>query len=207
MTAMQALKKATSFWHERLEEIVDSKHILDPSLTQPEFKALMQGHYQLHLHVEPLVSRILESDLPKLKYAQERLKLALLEKDLLDLGINPVTVQLNGPHWNLTNLNEALGAAYVLEGSTLGGQVIRRALQNHSELSAQCQFHYYNCYGEHLRTRWLNFIKIMDQTLLSPTQIEMACQSACQTFELACEVFSESFNTLKHQNTAKEVLV
>jgi heme oxygenase len=105
------------------------------------------------------------------------------------------------------NLNEALGAAYVLEGSTLGGQVIRRALQKHPVLSDQCQFHYYNCYGEHLRTRWLNFIELADQTLLTPIQIDMACQSACQTFELACEVFAESFKTFTHQNTSEEVLV
>ncbi len=207
MTAMQALKSATSAWHERLEEIVNSKHILDPSLTQKEFKALMRGHYQLHWHVEPIITDIFELSLPELQYAQERQKLDFLTKDLIDLEIDPASLQIKNPDWKIESLYEALGASYVLEGSTLGGQVIRRALQKHPELSTQSQFHYYNCYGEHLRTRWISFMEMVDQKLQTPTSIEIACRSACQTFELACDVFSTSFNTLVDQQKSKEVLV
>lgn len=207
MSAMQALKQATSVWHDHLEAIVNSKHILEPSLTQEEFHALMKGHFQLHWHVEPIITDILAKHLPEFHYAQERQKLDLLRQDLIALGISPNSLEAQPPHWHVNSLDEALGAAYVLEGSTLGGQVIRRALLKHPQLSLQCQFQYYNCYGDQLRTRWLNFMEMMEQVLKTPSQIDNACQSACQTFALACDIFSASFHALREQKNPKEVLV
>lgn len=191
LTAMQELKAATKGSHDQLEEIAQSKRILSPDMSLDEFKGLMKGHYQLHQLLEAPLTVILDRELATFNYGQERQKLRLLEQDLLDLGLSAEACQSHLACFAFNSLPEALGIAYVLEGSTLGGNVIRKALQRHTDLPQSCQFHYYDCYGDQLGQRWLEFSRIVNQHLTDSHDIQSACQAAIETFKLAANIFSE----------------
>ncbi|MBF2054595.1 MAG: biliverdin-producing heme oxygenase [Candidatus Sericytochromatia bacterium] len=189
-TPMAALKAATAHKHDALEAIAHSKQIMDKTLTLPSFQQLMVNQYRLHYLLEPALRLTLDQHAPELAYGQLRCKLDVLEQDLRDLGL-PAAVLLDDlplVH-EISDLPSALGTAYVLEGSSLGGNVIRRALLQQPDIAAQCRFYYYGFYGEDLRQRWLDFTAFVNQALVTPDSEAAACQAACDTFDLAARVF------------------
>ncbi|MGV3524289.1 MAG: biliverdin-producing heme oxygenase [Candidatus Sericytochromatia bacterium] len=202
MTPMEALKSATHAQHVRLEQITDAQRILSPELSVAHFTGMMQGHFLLHKLLEPAVTRILDAELPALRYGAERQKMVFLTRDLQALGVNPDQQQTPEGAPTLHNLAEALGAAYVLEGSTLGGSVIRRALLKHEALAAKCSFHYYACYGDSLRMRWVDFAQSVNSALNTPEAVAQASHSAVQIFELASRLFTHTLHAAKERNAA-----
>jgi heme oxygenase len=59
-----------------------------------------------------------------------------------------------------SNENEALGAMYVIEGSTLGGNVIAKQLSK-TEGFDDVTFNFFGCYRENTGFMWKNF-KVLD---------------------------------------------
>ncbi|MHA4844492.1 biliverdin-producing heme oxygenase [Flavitalea antarctica] len=57
----------------------------------------------------------------------------------------------------------ALGVLYVIEGSTLGGQIITKMLSKQIESDSTGGFSFYNPYGEETLANWNNFKKKLDQ--------------------------------------------
>jgi heme oxygenase len=85
----------------------------------------------------------------------------------------------------LKNRNTALGALYVLEGSTLGGRGITKLLLKNAQLNLQPgEVQFFNGYGAETGTMWIAFLKILNQygeTDVARTQMAMA---ANETFTL-----------------------
>ena len=89
-----------------------------------------------------------------------RAKLPWLEKDLSALGIDgdareqlPVCGELPP----CDSLAEALGCLYVLEGASLGGQVISQHFQHSLALEANNGLAFFTSYGQETRTMWQTF--------------------------------------------------
>lgn len=202
MTPMEALKSATHAQHVHLEKITDAQRILSPELSVAHFTGMMQGHFLLHKLLEPAITRLLDAELPALRYGAERQKMDFLAHDLQALGARPEKLQTTEAAPTLHNLAEALGAAYVIEGSTLGGSVIRRALLKHEALAARCTFRYYACYGDALRTRWIDFAQSVNSALDTPEAVKQASQSAVQIFELASRLFTQTLHASPERNVA-----
>ena len=90
----------------------------------------------------------------------QRQKAHLIPIDLTALGWTKS--QINSIAWckNLPEVHDpanALGTLYVLEGSTLGGQVICREAQKRLDLSAQHGCSFFAGYGEQTRPMWQDF--------------------------------------------------
>ncbi len=97
----------------------------------------------------------LEAHVPDLR---ERLKARALQEDLLALGATPATLprcQLLPP---VATPAAALGALYVLEGSTLGAQQIRRHLQAHLPAAVARAGRYLGSYGARQGAMWSAFL-------------------------------------------------
>lgn len=91
---------------------------------------------------------------------EQRRKTALLEADLEALGISSAerkTLPLCSELPIIANRAQALGALYVMEGATLGGQVIMRCLLRSlgSEITDAC--HFYRGYGQDHGAAWQRF--------------------------------------------------
>ena len=122
------LRQWTKDLHEATEAVID----LQASLVSPEmYAALLARFYGIHQPSESQLSRVSELNELGLNVPSRR-KTPWIERDLQSLGwsddaIGRVPTSTDLPC--LSNAAEALGAMYVLEGSTLGGQIIRREVE------------------------------------------------------------------------------
>lgn len=63
---------------------------------------------------------------------------------------------------SINNPAQFLGALYVAEGAMLGGQVIKKQLQQNPSFANCNAFRYYTCYGENLRNKWIEFLTVVN---------------------------------------------
>jgi heme oxygenase (biliverdin-IX-beta and delta-forming) len=182
--AFDELKRATQDLHRRVEQAVNIESVCaDPQRYRVLLSRLL-GYY------EPLEHQLsgFAWDAAGLDFAARR-KAVWLRHDLALLGIDhaqqaelPRCLELPTPH----SMAAALGAMYVLEGATLGGQVILRMIDKTLPLSApggagfQAAFH--GGYGPHNGSMWLSFKAAATRQLDSSARIGEAVHTARETF-------------------------
>jgi heme oxygenase len=74
----------------------------------------------------------------------------------------------------------AIGVAYVIEGSQLGGAVLARRFIAGPTPHA---FSYLVGYGSAMGPMWKRFLSFMDEAVTTPQQIEQAVRGACDAFD------------------------
>jgi heme oxygenase len=92
----------------------------------------------------------------------ERRKLPMLAGDLDALGIKPTPTICAPPSGGALEIPRALGAMYVLEGSTLGGQVIERQCAKRLGVSPIRGGAFYHGYGAQTGARWKAFGAVVE---------------------------------------------
>ncbi|MBS0360085.1 MAG: biliverdin-producing heme oxygenase, partial [Proteobacteria bacterium] len=119
-TIHRRLREETRAQHERLEARAD---ILGRIASPAGRRDVVARFHRLHADVEAAAGPWV-SDLDGLDYEARR-RTGVLDRDLADLGVRP-SARDSDRAPKAACIGEALGLVYVLEGSTLGGQVIRR---------------------------------------------------------------------------------
>ncbi|GMA15430.1 heme oxygenase (plasmid) [Deinococcus metallilatus] len=150
---MSRLKQATQRQHQEVEALMP---VMQPSLSREAYARLLR---QLHAVVGPLEAQLLTLPLPAPFEIDLRLKEPLLLRDLAALPDTP-PVRPASPH--LAGVPEALGALYVLEGATLGGQVITRHLRRTLGLTPESGSAYFHGYGPATGRMWQAFGEALD---------------------------------------------
>ncbi len=117
---MTKLKEATRDQHDEMEKTVA---IMDRMFSLEDYKKLLEKFCRFYSAIEPRIAAV---DLETLGFDfDKRRKTDLLENDLKSLGVNG---EHNTAEWtDLPTVDlpaQAFGCLYVLEGATLGGQVI-----------------------------------------------------------------------------------
>lgn len=146
---MARLRQETAASHARLEA---SLALLQPPLNRDRFVTLLERFYGFHAVWERTLSPHFEPD-----FVEPRRRTHLIEADLAALGCS--TAQSNPPLClAAADLNRtperALGSLYVMEGSTLGGQVIVRGLAGTGWGE---RLSYFNPYGAGTGSMWSAF--------------------------------------------------
>lgn len=142
---LDRLKAETREAHDRIE--------LDLGLTRADLSLDEYGTILMRMHGffttwEPAV----EAALDEPDFLGPRRKLHLLARDLAALGLRPEPVCQDLPAMN--SAAAALGSLYVLEGSTLGGQVIRRHVEALFAFPPGGPTAYFTGYGADTGRRW-----------------------------------------------------
>lgn len=83
----------------------------------------------------------------------------------------------------LSTWRHALGSLYVMEGSTLGGQVIARQLRRHLDLQAALPLRFFSGYGAKTGTMWQAFVACLNELNLPAEDTADVLQGARETFE------------------------
>lgn len=83
----------------------------------------------------------------------------------------------------LPTWRHALGSLYVMEGSTLGGQVIALQLCRHLELPAALHLQFFSGYGAKTGTMWRAFVDSLNGVNLPVGDTADVLQGARETFE------------------------
>jgi heme oxygenase len=76
--------------------------------------------------------------------------------------------------------SRALGCMYVLEGSTLGGRIIARKLQQHLAIDADTGAAFFQACGNETGTRWSYFVARLNREPLPSDDVRAA---AFETFD------------------------
>lgn len=171
------LRAATSHLHRRL----DAR--LPFSTTDiAVYRRMMQAYYGFYLPIEELLTAP-ASAIPDMEW-EGRLKTAALRTDLLALGLTvqqidalPVCRRLPV----VTTQPQALGALYVLEGATLGGQALRAIIKKKLDIDSVNGGGFMDVYGAETRAAWQRFIACLSR-VQTPEDIAQAVAVAQQTF-------------------------
>jgi len=178
------LRTETAQNHKKLESLMFVNEIMNNSLSIDQYKKLLTINYIIHQKLENELANMLDSVIAEQLEMKDRLKLNALTKDLDYWNINSLTLpelafELFIPEKNTA---EVLGALYVLEGATLGGNVIKRhILANPNFKNQEDGLNYYGVYGEELSTKWKNFVSVLNERV-EEADYKRCINSANQTF-------------------------
>lgn len=157
MTVSEYLKENTAVYHDAAEKLFNSKKIFSKTFTLEDYKKIIHTNYLMLLHSENKIFKKL-SNYSEVLQLVDRIKLPLIEKDMKGLLLEKVAA---GSELELTSQHEALGAMYVIEGSTLGGNVIAKQLSK-TEGFDGVTFNFFGCYHENTGAMWKNFKETLD---------------------------------------------
>lgn len=179
------LRTQTAEKHQQLESIMFVNDIMNNTLSIDDYKKLLTINYIIHQKLEHKLANMLDNELAEKLGMKSRLKLDSLEKDLSFWEIDSLTLPaLNFEFFIPDNNNaEVLGALYVLEGATLGGNVIKKhILANNNFIGKEYGLNYYGVYGDELSAKWKTFVSILNETV-QEVHYEKTVNSANKTFD------------------------
>jgi len=152
------LKENTKQFHDAVEAKFESQKIFDKSYTLNDYRQILWLNYLFHLNFETKTFEAISDETAQKIDLESRRKLHLLEIDLKNLEMD-----LTEPNHEISvdSEAEALGILYVMEGSSLGGNVIKKQLSQNAEFTNR-DFHFFGCYGEKTGEFWKNFKEVLD---------------------------------------------
>ncbi|MET0272136.1 MAG: biliverdin-producing heme oxygenase [Phenylobacterium sp.] len=152
--------------------------ILDRLSDAGERRALVEGFHSFHADLEAAAAPWL-SGLHGLEFEARR-RTPHLERDLAHYGRSPSAVASG---LAADGVAAALGLMYVAEGSTLGGQVIRRHVETSGGDMAGLSF--LDPYGRETGPRWRGFLAVLNAVARTPAEIEAMVAGALAGFRHA----------------------
>lgn len=173
---LQRLKGETSGQHENLERCLQ---LLRPDMSLGEYRRLLEGFYGFYAPWERRAAPLLSQMLPG--FFPERRKTPLLEEDLQFLGSEPAALAECPDLPATDSLLPLLGSLYVLEGATLGGQILSRHFTRQFNLSPYQGCAFFTGYGSDTGRRWRSFCERLT-SYSSPDNDVVIVQSAIDTF-------------------------
>lgn len=179
-TRMQCLREATRAAHLRIEGVLP---LLDTKLSRTDYLGVIAAFYGFYSTLEPRLLLAAGVNAGELELPR-RAKLPLLTLDLQALGSSPAEIAALPCCSELpftSTPSQALGALYVLEGATLGGQVIGRNLRAALGLDRSNGAAFFAGYGDETRQMWRLFSEHVNGSTNLDT-VELA-KSAVDTFE------------------------
>ena len=168
------LKTETRHLHDLTEEKFNSSKISEGTFNLDDYRKLLFYNYEMLKSFENEVFDFIPREAANILHLENRRKLHLAEADLRALGQTLPKVRALEP---VNSAAEAWGIFYVMEGSTLGGNMIAKQLSKSAEFYDQ-PFHYFRCYGAHTGSYWKTFKEVLDREI-SPAD-EDACLAGAE---------------------------
>jgi len=174
---LQALRDATAPQHADVETLLPASW---STLGRDGYGAYLAKLAGFHLPLEASVFAAHDWDALGLPAAADRRRGTRLRADLAALGIDAAALPCSTELPDLRPVGRALGALYVLEGSTLGGQVLAREVTR-GAAGAPTAFLYGA--GDAAGERWRTFCRFAERLAEGrPDLAADAVTAACDTF-------------------------
>lgn len=177
---LEALRTGTALLHVALEKRLP---FFSETLDAEGYRRLLQAYYGFY---KPMEAALYDSDLiPEGFDTVLRVKTPTLVSDLHALGLDNRTIDALPRCCELPTFAlpaACLGALYVLEGATLGGQVLRREMAKRLDVDAENGGAFLNVYGAETGRRWKDFLEYLGYQALDTPAKQHAVDAACSTF-------------------------
>lgn len=174
------LRQATASAHRALEARLP---FLQPDFSRPRYTGLLKAYHGFYL---PLEQALCALPLPAALEYQQRQKTSALAADLSALGVTHEQIRQLPQCAELPPTDDAasaFGVLYVLEGATLGGQVLLRAVRTSLQIGADSGASFLDVYGTATGPRWRTFLDLL-AGITQPDARQRCTQAACATFAL-----------------------
>jgi heme oxygenase len=172
---LSRLKQATAPAHDKLERELG---FVKGRLARPDILRFLLRLHGFYAAWEPWLAR---SGLPE-AFLQPRRKLPWVERDLAALGIAGSPAPPRYPHpLGPATPERAMGALYVIEGATLGGQLMRSWLEQEAWMP-DGGLAYFNGYGPRTAAMWRAFRDRLGGFATATSQ-QSVIDAANETFE------------------------
>ena len=188
------LREKTQIAHKQVEKTAGMQLLMSSRLTPYAYFSILNAWRHWCNINESNITKALADfspvDIPKLSRG-DLLALDLRQAKNVDQLIRPINVLPLCLH----NKYEALGALYVLEGSTLGGQIIVKRLK--SILGPHLSHHFYTGYGEYTYPKWNNFMTHLSNCLAHshPQNVQLVIDGAIKTFDSISTILDQDVFT------------
>ncbi|TAE23438.1 MAG: hypothetical protein EAZ92_14535 [Candidatus Kapaibacterium sp.] len=187
------IKAQTRPQHDSIEQNRFTKGMMDGSMTLLDYKLYLQKFYSVHKAVEQAFEQFSWQEY-RLNL-QERSKLHLIAADLQTLGMSAAEIEnlpAMQPVPQFHSIAEAFGAMYVLEGSTLGGQIQARQLERvlaSAGADAPQAIAYFSSYGARVGAMWKDFCVALTIAANNDEAVEQRIIEAAQRTFAAIEAW------------------
>ncbi|WP_020471126.1 biliverdin-producing heme oxygenase [Zavarzinella formosa] len=180
---LDAIRTATRPIHDRLEGSAD---IIGQLHSRDAYRRLLQRFLGFYEPLEQRLAAITGYETVHFDPAP-RLKAHKIHADLLWLGMTGEEIAALPRCERLPttdSLPNAMGCWYVLEGATLGGQMIRRQLESTLGLNVNTGVAFFSSYGSEIGKMWNAFCISLGQSASTTSDESKAISSAVETFGL-----------------------
>ncbi|MFO1152550.1 MAG: biliverdin-producing heme oxygenase [Rhodospirillales bacterium] len=166
MSVLEAIRRATGALHDQLEGELD---IVRRLACIGERRSILCRFHAMHATAEAALQPHLRL-VPDLEFAR-RLKVPALRNDLRALGVRTEvqaaepSLELRASLPTLRSVQQALGVAYVLEGSTLGGRIIRKRVA--AAGGSLLGMSFFDGYGPATGEQWRRFCVVLERDCAS----------------------------------------
>ena len=174
------LQRQTTELHEIVETQLD---LLGPDLSMNRYRQVLRMFYGFHDPVEVELERV-HAAVPAPALPLQR-RAGLLARDLVALGASPDDIEALPRCTDLPRLSRVehlAGCLYVLEGASLGGQVIARALRRRLGVQRHSGAAFFTGAGEHTAARWRRVLTWLDEVARAGARSDEMVASAQATF-------------------------
>lgn len=186
------LRQATHDQHVRLNHHPMLSGLLQPAYPLVRYRCLIAAYFRIYRAIEEVIMRYVENSEGQFDYAARR-KLSWLAEDLNYFQDTSFS-HCNSPELRLPaveNAGQLIGILYVIEGSTLGGRVILRALSEHHSLCGSAGARFFQGYGEQTQSNWQEFLRFAESIGICENMRRAAIQSAREIFKLFEDALNE----------------
>ena len=154
------IKDSTKTVHEDVEQLL-LPHLASVQNTA-DYAAILKMFYGYFLPLEKMIEAfITQAILPDMT---ERRKASAIMHDLSAIGQEVEALSLCTHLPQIENAAQAIGALYVLEGSTLGGKMIAKMLRKNEALSlTDDKLTFFSGYGEETGNKWRTFLLVLNE--------------------------------------------
>ncbi|MFL5365812.1 MAG: biliverdin-producing heme oxygenase [Myxococcales bacterium] len=175
---LDQLRTATQSEHQAIESALGLGRA---DLTAARYRGLLLRFYGFYLPLEDDIRALGGWEAYGLDLAA-RSKTGLLKTDLVALGVDPSGVPLCVERPRPRTRAEAFGVLYVLEGATLGGQILSRHLQQTLGLGPVNGARFFHGYGSRTGEMWQSFRKALLACPMSAGEEAAMALAAVETF-------------------------
>ena len=184
---LKHLKTQTATLHQKTEEDNLAKFILDHSIDVATYTQLLQQNYLAYARIDRILEANSASLDDNLKVYADAAKSKALAEDLTDLDaeipqVESTTVQFSSAY--------LLGLIYVVEGSMMGGLLIRKNLESCEHLKDKTMHHFFGKSAPEVMQRWKNFTGAVEEKTYSEQEHQEAVDGAHAAFM----IFKDSYS-------------
>lgn len=164
----EILKDKTRFEHTTLEEKMNSEGIISGNFSVEDYNRMLEMNYRFLLNFENEVFDLIPERVAEKINLENRRKFPSIEIDILSSGVR---ISDEKAHEKIINYPQAMGVFYVMEGATLGGNMMVKNLKKIPDF-AEMTFNFFGIYGSQTGEMWQKFKTVLNEEIVSESDKE-----------------------------------